>query len=86
MENHRTKFYALEDDPCINLDLDNKNYALHYVFLPIINYQYMKEFRQAWNNNHKLRWLSGTMDSSTYMHNASRELVNGEVNLEQSLN
>ena len=88
------KFYTLEDDPCIKLDPDIKKnvYALHLVFLPITN-QHMEEFRQAWNN-HKLRsegqktpktvmaiWFIGQQGKYT----ASRELVNGDVNLEQSL-
>ena len=95
IEDFRTKFYAMEDDPQINLDPDNEKhiYALQYVFLPVIN-QRIEEFRQAWNN-HKLRseqqktpkqlWLSGTLDNSGNVYTAPRELVSGDVNLEQSL-
>ena len=85
----------MEEDPTINLELENENhqFALNLEFQQLIN-ERLEEFRLAWNN-HKIRsegnmslsqlWLLGSLDNLGANYAAQEELFGDGRNLETSL-
>ena len=89
------QFYILESDPNILLNSDNALhlFALHYVYLPIINDR-LDLFRRAWNG-HKLRteqnhtpdqlWINGMLQNMGGTHTAINSPMGNTASLSQSL-
>lgn len=74
-------FYQMEDEEVLDLDSEKHIFAIHFVFIPLIN-SHLEVFRNGWNK-HKLRtennrspeelWLSGILDN---IHSPSLALSN----------
>ena len=89
------EFYEMEDDASIQLDIDNSTqiWALHYVYLPIINRR-MRQFVHGWNM-HKIRtghqssphqlWISGMLDNMGTRYTASSETFGDTPSVEERL-
>ena len=86
-------FYFLEDNGLLDCELDSDLYALHFVFVPLIN-RALKQFQDAYNN-HSLRtehhwtplmiWTNGILSSEHARETAVQEFYssdNQDVNIE----
>lgn len=86
-------FYFLEDNGLLDCELDSDLYALHFVFVPLIN-RALKQFQDAYNN-HSLRtehhwtplmiWTNGILSSEHARETAVQDFYssdNQDVNIE----
>ena len=86
-------FYFLEDNGLLDCELDTDLYALHFVFVPLIN-RALKQFQDAYNN-HSLRtehhwtplmiWNNGILSSEHARETAVQDFYssdNQDVNIE----
>ena len=86
-------FYFLEDNGLLDCELDTDLYALHFVFVPLIN-RALKQFQDAYNN-HSLRtehhwtplmiWTNGILSSEHARETAVQDFYssdNQDVNIE----
>lgn len=86
-------FYFLEDNGLLDCELDSDLYALHFVFVPLIN-RALKQFQDAYNN-HSLRtehhwtplmiWTNGILSSEHARETAVQDFYssdNQDVNRE----
>ena len=86
-------FYFLEDNGLLDCELDTNLYALHFVFVPLIN-RALKQFQDAYNN-HSLRtehhwtplmiWTNGILSSEHARETAVQDFYssdNQDVNIE----
>ena len=86
-------FYFLEDNGLLDCELDTNLYAMHFVFVPLIN-RALKQFQDAYNN-HSLRtehhwtplmiWTNGILSSEHARETAVQDFYssdNQDVNIE----
>jgi hypothetical protein len=87
----------MEDENLLDLNDERDIFALHFVFLPVINSR-MNEFRMAWNS-HRLRtennrspeqlWLSGMLKHANSNHSATSDMFSQapslQVHIEEAL-
>jgi hypothetical protein len=88
------RFYDLEDEGLLDVNNDVHRFALHTVFLPVINSD-LHKFRHAWNTHcirtahHKtpnqlfIEGLLGAADNGN--HTAVNELIDCQQNLQERL-